>query len=78
MEKIKGSCEDESWPRNSVSRRVYDVLEDHIDDWNVREFYLLVRSVKNKMLTDDLILEEYYKIHEKNKATKQRMNIGKK
>lgn len=71
--------EEESWPRNSASRRVYDILEDNIDDWSVREYIDLVRSVKDNGLTDDLILEEYYKIREKVKAYEQRIkNISRK
>ena len=76
-EETAGCSEDETWPRNSVSRRVYDVLEEHIDDWSVREYYRLVRALKDKELTDDLILEEHHKIREKIKAYEQRLkNTG--
>ena len=75
-EEYKGSDED-TWPLNSASRRVYEFLEDNFEDWTIRDYYMLVRKFKNEEFADDMILEEYNKIHPKNKAYEQSlMNSG--
>ena len=65
--------EGEKWGPDSVRWRVYHILEDNFEDWTVREYYRLVKAAEGKGLTDDQILEEYARIHEKLQAYEQRM-----